>query len=119
MGFEIRLKIHLEAKQVGGIVGIFFAAFVAAHGQAKVDLWRWRERVGLTERNFVSAVKILMAVEFLVLADYNPTVRFVLTPTVPCAHRRFLKIPGSSRPAEAWGRPLFGGQYVSLSGEVK
>jgi hypothetical protein len=94
MGLEIRLKIHLEAKQIGGIVSILFAALVATHGQAKIDLRRRSECVGLAERNFVPAVKILMPVEFLVLADYNPTVRFVLTPTVPCGHCRLLKSPG-------------------------
>jgi hypothetical protein len=105
MGFEIRLKIHLETKQLGGIVRILFAAFVAPHRQAKIDFRRRSERVGLAERNFVPAVQILMPVEFLVLADYNPTVRFVLTPAVPCGHSRLLKIPGSSR--AAWGTPPF------------
>ena len=87
MGFEIRRNLHLKAHHVCRIVLVLLAAFIAADRHPEIDLRRWRVRVGLAQRNFVPAEHVLFVVVFVVLADYNPDVLLVPTPSTPGSHR--------------------------------
>jgi hypothetical protein len=99
MRFEVWAEIHLVAHHFGRIVGVFLAALITTNGQGEVDGWRRRKRVGLSERNLVSAEKILLAVETVVFADDNPAIGFVFTPGIPGSHDFFSP---STLSAEKW-----------------
>ena len=90
MRFEVWTEVHLEAHQFGRVVGVLLTTLVTADGQAEVDGWRRRESIGLSQRDLVSAKKILVPMKFVVLADDNPAIGFVLAPRVPGSHEIFL-----------------------------
>jgi hypothetical protein len=124
MWLEIRAKVHLESHELRRVVLVFFTAFVTTNDQTDIDLRRRREGVRLSQRNLVTAEKILVAVKFVVLADDNPTVRFFLTPGIPGSHEMSLnltmhKYQGSGGLARRRDVRTFAGRYVSFVGQVK
>jgi hypothetical protein len=85
--FEIRSRGHLESNQIGRIVCVFLAAFIAPNHQAKVNLWGRSERVGFSQWNLMAGEEILLPMKLLILADNRPAVWFVVAPCVPASHR--------------------------------
>jgi len=72
--FKVRRQLHLEPHHVRGIVGMFLAAFIALHRQEEINRRRWGECVRFAQWDLVPAEKILVIVEFAILADDNPAI---------------------------------------------
>jgi hypothetical protein len=66
---------------------VFFAALIAAHFQTVIDLGWSFEGIGLAERNLMPTEDVLVIVELVVLAHYDPEVRLGSIPRIPTAHR--------------------------------
>jgi len=85
MRLEAPGQFHFQPHQIRGPVGILFAALIAAHSQAIVDLGRSFEGIGLAQRNLVSTENVLVIMELVVLADYDPEVFLGSLPRIPSA----------------------------------
>jgi len=53
---------------------MFLAAFIALHRQEEINRRRWGECVRFAQWDLVPAEKILVIVEFAILADDNPAI---------------------------------------------
>jgi hypothetical protein len=62
-------------------------AFIAPYREAKIELKRGREFIGLTQRNLVPAVDILAIVKLVIPANHYPAVRLGFPPNTPNAHK--------------------------------
>ena len=74
MWFEIGATGHLESNQIGRIVCVFLAAFIAPNRQAELNLWGRSERVRFSQWNLMAREEIFLPMKLLILADDRPAV---------------------------------------------
>jgi len=67
-------QFQFDSQQVFGLIGVFVAAVVTAHVEAAVQIGRRLNRVSFAEWDPVFKKEILVLVESVVLAEYNPEI---------------------------------------------
>jgi hypothetical protein len=72
------------SQHLGGIIGVFLAAFITPNHQVFAEGWPRREGVRLTEGDSMPVKVIFLMMESMVLADYHPAV-FACVPHA-CLH---------------------------------
>jgi hypothetical protein len=67
-------QFQFDSEQVFRRISVRLTAVVAAYVEAAIQIGRRLKRVGFAERDLVFKKEILVLVEFVVLAEYNPEI---------------------------------------------